>query len=104
MLKPRTKDFLKELLVHILINSQLSTPFITSNTENITLTRQRGTIEELFIKATRADTVAMGLVYFMTEAFRDTLVQEDNLSRFLVWAVALAKETLQTGLDVIPGL
>lgn len=104
ILKSQTKDFLRELIVHALINSQLSTPLVTNSIDNIALTRHRAAIEELFIKATRTDTVAMGLAYFMTEAFRDIQAKDDKLSQFLAWAVALAKDTLQTGLDVIPGL
>ncbi|KAG2017925.1 MIF4G/MA4 domain-containing protein [Coprinopsis cinerea AmutBmut pab1-1] len=119
MLKPQTRGFLKEFLTHLLLNSQLTTPVVTNDLGSVAATlptRNRGAVEEIFIKASRIDTVAMGLVYFMNEAFKEEVKKgkaekesreggkEDKLRSFLVWGVELAKDTLQTGLDVIPDL
>lgn len=60
-------------------------------------TRNRGALEEIFLKASRIESLGLGLVFFMSNAFKG----EDG---FLIWASALAKETLQTGMDHIPTL
>ncbi|TFK23605.1 hypothetical protein FA15DRAFT_656561 [Coprinopsis marcescibilis] len=102
ILKPQTKEFLKDLLTHVFISSQLSTPLISNDLGSLVLTRQRDSVESIFIKASRIDTLAMGIVYFMSEAFRN--VKAEEVSNFLAWAVGLAKDTLQTGIGVIPNL
>ena len=86
------------------ISSQLSTPLVSNDLGGLVLTRQRDSIEAIFIKASRIDTLAMGIVYFMSEAFRNVEAEEEKMLKFLTWAVGLAKDTLQTGIDVIPNL
>lgn len=61
-------------------------------------TRNRGAIEEVFIKAAKIEALAMGLVYFLTNSFRD----EENA--FVKWAANVAKETLKAGVDIMPML
>ncbi|KDR78859.1 hypothetical protein GALMADRAFT_244494 [Galerina marginata CBS 339.88] len=104
MLKPRTHEFLKELLTQIFINSQRTTPLVTSDFNNVTFTRNRNAIEEIFIKGSRVQALAMGLVYFFSEAFKATPDPDSNFSRFLRWAVDVAKEALRTGVDLLPTL
>ncbi|EDR08399.1 uncharacterized protein LACBIDRAFT_297002 [Laccaria bicolor S238N-H82] len=99
--KPQTREFLKELLIQLFIASQKSAPLVVSNFDEVVLTRNRSVVEEIFIKAARIENLATGLVYFMTEAFRDLSMKEDGLSKFLGWAVALARETLQSKMNGI---
>ncbi|GLB40326.1 putative protein with domain in DAP-5, eIF4G, MA-3 and other proteins [Lyophyllum shimeji] len=103
-LKAQTKEFLREMLVQSFICSQRATPMIASDPRAVPTTRNRGTIEEIFIKATRIDTLAMGLVYFMSEAFRDVPREEDEMAKLIKWANELAKDTLRTGVDIVPTL
>ncbi|KAF5382190.1 hypothetical protein D9615_004440 [Tricholomella constricta] len=103
-LKSTAKEFLRELLVQIFICSQRTTPMIASNPKDMPTTRNCGPIEEIFIKATRIQTLAMGLVYFISEAFRDVSKEEDEMSRLIKWASRLAKDTLRTGVDIVPSL
>ncbi|KAH9481342.1 Suppressor of glycerol defect protein 1 [Psilocybe cubensis] len=104
MLKPRAHGFLKELFTQVFINSQRATPLLTTDTQNITFTRNRNVIEEIFIKASRVQALAMGLVYFLSESFRDKSSSDQDLPKFLNWAIGVAKETLRTGVDLIPTL
>jgi len=101
-LKPQTREFLKEMLIQLLIASQRSAPLVISNFDEVVLTRNRSVVEEIFIKAARIENLATGLVYFMTEAFRDLSMKEEGLSKFLEWAVALARQTLQSKMNDIP--
>ncbi|KAF7327646.1 MIF4G/MA4-domain-containing protein [Mycena kentingensis (nom. inval.)] len=91
-LKPQSTVFLKELFAQIFVSSQAATPIAVPTTRN------RAQIEEIFIKASRIETLAMGLVYFLTEMFRDA---EDKLGK---WGSDVAKDTLRTGVDIVPGL
>ncbi|KAG6910848.1 hypothetical protein DXG01_007164 [Tephrocybe rancida] len=103
-LKKTTTEFLREMLVQIFICSQRTTPMMTSNPRDIPTTRNRGAIEEIFIKATRIQTLAIGLVYFLSEMFRDVSNDGDELGKLIKWAGGLAKDTLRTGVDIVPGL
>jgi len=96
ILKPQTQVFLKELLLWTFVNSQISTPVIVGNTDHLlnTLSRNRVVLEEIFKKVTRTETLAMGLLYFISEAFKKDL--EADSCGFLGWAVEVAKETLRT--------
>lgn len=104
MLKPRTRGFLKELFTEIFVNSQRPTPLVTSDLRNITFTRNRNAIEEIFIKASRIQALAMGLVYFLSETFIDKSEPEDGFIKFLRWAVNVAKDTLRTGVGLVPSI
>ena len=104
LLKPQTTEFLRELFSWILVNSQVSTPVLTDDLSSLSLTKNRAAIEEIFIKASRTDTLAMGLVYFLTETFKPLRSQTDPASKFLTWGVNLATDTLRSGLDIVPGL
>ncbi|KAJ7455339.1 hypothetical protein B0H11DRAFT_252563 [Mycena galericulata] len=102
VLKPQSRAFLKELLVQIFVSSQVATPVISVSA--VSTTRNRGSVEEIFIKASRVETLAMGLVYFLTEIFRDVDEMEDGLKKLTKWASGVAKDTLRTGVDIVPSL
>jgi nucleolar MIF4G domain-containing protein 1 len=95
--------FLKELMVQIFIDSQVGAPVIGSDLK-VPTTRNRGAVEQIFIKATRNQTLAMGLVYFMSETFRDVMGDDDDMAKLTRWASEVAKDTLRTGVDIIPTL
>ncbi|KAF8126932.1 ARM repeat-containing protein, partial [Boletus edulis] len=95
-LKPHTRTFLRELLVQIFVASQASSPVLTDDYNEQT-SRNRSAVEDVFIKATKTENLGLGLIYFLSNAFRE----EEGL---LGWASALAKETLQTGMNEIPRL
>jgi len=94
-LKPRTRDFLSYFFHQLFASSQVSAPVLGAD---LPPTRSKGPIEEIFIKATRAQALAMGLVYFLTE------MKKASEEEFVQWASAVAIDTLRTGLDVIPTL
>jgi nucleolar MIF4G domain-containing protein 1 len=89
-------------MVQIFINSQVTTPMLGASL-NVP-TRNGGAIEQIFIKATRNQTLAMGLVYFMSETFRDVSGDGEDMANLIRWASGLAKDTLRNGVDVIPAL
>ncbi len=102
-LKPQARTFFKELFTHLLISTQLSTPLLSPNPEDHPRTRNRGALEEVFVKATRVQTLAFGLVYFLSEIFEHE-AEEEGGSSFLRWATKIAVDTLRTGVDVAAGL
>ncbi|TFK50018.1 ARM repeat-containing protein [Heliocybe sulcata] len=102
ILKPKTRVFLRELFIQLFISSQASSPTDQIVTKDTPLARNRAAIEQIFIKATRIETLALGLLYFLGEAFRDD--SEDGRVETVKWAVEVAKDTLRTGMDVIPNL
>jgi len=105
VLKPRTHEFLKELMIQVFLNSQRSMP-LTQDTTNAAFTHNQNALEEIFIKASRIQSLAMGLVYFLSRAFQgdSTADDDDGYSKFIQWAVGTAKGTLQTGIDVVTAL
>ncbi|CCM01388.1 uncharacterized protein FIBRA_03439 [Fibroporia radiculosa] len=100
VLKPRSQTFLKELFTHIFISTQLSTPLLNVDPENMPTTRNRSPLEEVFMKAARMQTLAIGLVYFARQAFNES----DDNSGYLNWASQVARDTLRTGIDIVAGL
>ncbi|CAL1716321.1 unnamed protein product [Somion occarium] len=103
ILKSQSRKFLVQLLVHVFISSQLSSPLISSDPKDIPRTRNRGPLEEIFIKATRIQTLALGLVYFLGQVVKHEVDQIDDAG-FLSWASKVALDTLRTGMDVVPTL
>jgi len=96
VLKPQTRKFLRELLVHIFVASQTSSPILADDA-NEQASRNRGAVEEIFIKATKIENLGLGLIFFFSNVFRG----EEGLIK---WACSVAKETLQTGMDEVPRL
>jgi nucleolar MIF4G domain-containing protein 1 len=95
VLKPQTRAFLSHLFHQLFANSQLSTPILSGE---LPYTRNKHPLEEIFIKATRIQALAMGLVYFLTE------MKKVSKEEFIQWACTIAIDTLRTGVDVIPTL
>jgi nucleolar MIF4G domain-containing protein 1 len=95
ILKPRTRNFLSYFFHQLFASSQVSAPILGGD---LPPTRSNGPLEEIFIKATRIQALAMGLVYFLTE------MKKASEEEFIQWAIAVAIDTLRTGLDVIPTL
>ena len=79
----------------------MASPVIGLDVKNLPTTRDRAAVEEIFIKATHAEALGMGLVYFMTETLRDFSSQDEELTKLVKWASGIAKDTLRTGLDII---
>jgi len=86
---------LKEFFIQLFISSQVSTPIISSIQKDSPATRDRTAVEVIFKKVVRIEVLAMGMVYFISEAFRDC-----NGDELVKWAAGIAKETLRTGVDV----
>ena len=98
VLKTQTQTFMKELFTHVLANTQLATPLLRSESaEDLPNTRNKGPLEEVFAKGSKIQTLALGLVFFIREAFKGE-------KGFLKWASQVALDTLRTGVDVIPVL
>ena len=63
-------------------------------------TRNRMHVEEVYIKVSRAEALTMELVFFLSESFLEK--PDDGFSKLLKWVVGVAKETLRTGINLIP--
>ncbi|EIW57543.1 ARM repeat-containing protein [Trametes versicolor FP-101664 SS1] len=96
VLRPQSQTFLRELFVHTLANTQLATPLLAEGrTEDLPTTRNRGPLEEVFLRGSKIQTVALGLVYFLQTAFKG----EEG---FLKWASQVALDALRTGMELVP--
>ncbi|KAG1821658.1 uncharacterized protein BJ212DRAFT_1445192 [Suillus subaureus] len=95
MLKPQTRSFLKELFIQLFIASQVTSPMLSTDSGDYPSMRNRGSLEEIFLKTSRIENLGLGLIFFMSNTFKG----EDG---FLTWASSIAKETVQTGMDHIP--
>jgi nucleolar MIF4G domain-containing protein 1 len=95
MLKPRTRDFLSYFFRQLFTNSQTSSPTLQSD---VPATRNKASLEEIFVKAARIQVLAMGLVYFLTE------MKKGSEDEFIRWAIGVAIDALRTGLDIVPAL
>ncbi|KAG7451246.1 uncharacterized protein BT62DRAFT_926904 [Guyanagaster necrorhizus] len=104
LLKPQTKQFIGEMLCQLFISTQTSSPLIGSNAETLSIMRNRVAIEEVFIKATKVQNLAMGLVYFLSNFTQDDVVIGETMVKFIRWATEVAKDTLRTVVNVIPNL
>ncbi|KAI6102428.1 armadillo-type protein [Pisolithus croceorrhizus] len=93
LLKPQSRKLLKELFAQIFAATQGSSPMLSDQLD--IQSRNRGVIEDTFNKATKIENLGLGLIFFLSHAFRDE-------SGFLQWASSVAKETLQSGMDQIP--
>lgn len=101
VLQPQSRTFLKELLTQIFISTQVSTPLLSRNPKDLPKGHNRGPLEEVFMKATRVQTLVIGLVYFIGDVFKGDGIEDDG---FLKWAAQVARDTLRTGMDVVAGL
>ena len=98
-LKSQTRDFFKELFLQIFVNSQRSTPLANSNIQDLVFTRNRNAVEEVFNKVSRVEALAVGLVFFLSETFPEKHFEfDDGFSKFLQWAVGVAKDALRTSI------
>ncbi|KAI6024751.1 hypothetical protein BKA83DRAFT_4251792 [Pisolithus microcarpus] len=93
LLKPQSRKFLKELFAQVFAATQGSSPML-SDRLNIE-SRNRSVIEDTFNRATKIENLGLGLIFFLSHAFREE-------TGFLQWASSVAKETLQSGMDHIP--
>ncbi|KAI0065323.1 hypothetical protein BV25DRAFT_1928190 [Artomyces pyxidatus] len=100
-LKARTRIFLSEFFQQLYINSQSSTPVLNSTIKDARLARNKATVLEIFMKATRIPTLALGLVHLLSSMFPKETTDEDP---FMKWANDVALETLRTSLDLVPTL
>lgn len=99
-LKPQTHQFFTDMFTHILVGSQLPTPLLSTDPKDFPSTRNRGPLEEVFIKASRIETLALGIAYFLSQTFGQGK-ERDDTSTFIKWASKVAIETLRTGIDVV---
>ncbi|KAH9002936.1 hypothetical protein EDB86DRAFT_2894059 [Lactarius hatsudake] len=95
LLKPRTRNFLSHFFRQLFANSQSSIPTLQSDAPP---TRNKVSLEEIFVKAARIQVLAMGLVYFLTE------MKKGSEEEFIRWATDVAIDALRTGLDIVPAL
>jgi nucleolar MIF4G domain-containing protein 1 len=56
------------------------------------VSRNRGPLQEIVLKATKINTLAMGLAYFLSEPFNEL----PDSSGLVGWGVEVAKEALRT--------
>jgi len=86
------------MLSNIFVASQVATPVLGNTSPQA---RNRSAIEEIFIKATRIEALALGLVYFLSNELSPTNEDGGELAK---WATRIAIDTLRTGMDMLPSM
>ena len=99
LLKTRTSNFLKDFFTHLFIATQVSIPAIGTA---VPTTRNRGAVEEVFIKAMRIEALSLGLIYFLQK--ETSQLKDRNDKGLISWATGVAVDTLRTGMDLVPNL
>lgn len=107
-LKPQTTVFLRLFLAQLIVSSQSASPILDcttrSETEAATLSRDRGIVELIMVKAFKQPSVVQGLLRFLkTEAEEEVVVSHANVDRvrdLLDWGMKVAVTTLASGEDV----
>ncbi|KAF5391624.1 hypothetical protein D9757_002400 [Collybiopsis confluens] len=100
-IKPQTRTFLKHFFLNLFVSSQSISPLVGSEVGS---SRDRASIEEIFTKAGRLQTLAMGLMFFISKVLSIDDVNDPELVRLVKWGVEIAKDTLRSGLDIVPDL
>jgi nucleolar MIF4G domain-containing protein 1 len=91
LLQPQTSKFLTTLFVQLFASSQTTTPAMDVNPRNFSSTRDRQAVEQIFHKATKSETLAIGIIYFLSRNFQDA--QGSEVAK---WGSEVAMETLRT--------
>jgi len=94
VLKDQTKDFLREFLLGLFIDTQISTPSVAESlsplAQKIT-SRNRDSVEEVFRKANVHEGLRAGLHFSIRHVFREDVDDGDG---FVAWAVKISTEVL----------
>jgi nucleolar MIF4G domain-containing protein 1 len=98
-LKPSTCTFLSNFFTHLFIATQVSVPVLGNS---IPTTRNRGALEQVFIKATRMESLALGLLFFLQKEMSQP--RDRDSEQLVKWATGVAMDTLRTGMDVVTNL
>lgn len=104
MLKSQTTFFLRQLLINLLLSSQSTSPLVGGE---VSSSRNRASIEDIFIKASKLQTVSMGLVFFFSKGLildNANDIDDPNIIKLVKWGVEIAMDTLRGGLDIVPDL
>lgn len=94
-LKDQTKGFLREFLLQLFIDTQISTPSATESPQSLVqkiTSRNRSSVEEVFWKASVHEELRAGLHYFIRRVFEGDV--EGNCNGFVAWAVEISTEVL----------
>ncbi|KZV97483.1 ARM repeat-containing protein [Exidia glandulosa HHB12029] len=94
LLQPQTRRFVKRLLTHLFISTQVTSPVAPISKA----TRKREALESVVIHAARVPTLQRGLLFFLNSSFKKSVDGPEG--EFVRWAVQIAKETLAAGVDV----
>ena len=101
VLKPKSREFLKELFIQIYINTQITSPMLLAEMTHIPVSqnRKQTSVEEVFVKAAKFHDLSMGLTYILVELFKNN--GEDELGKFIKWANEVALDTLRSSVDIL---
>jgi nucleolar MIF4G domain-containing protein 1 len=94
VLKDQTRDFLREFLLQLFIDTQISTPSVAANPQSlvqVVTSRNRDSVEEVFRKASVHEELRAGLHYFIRRTFREEVEEGGG---FVAWAVEISTEAL----------
>lgn len=114
VIKPQTHTFLREFFTALFLSTQSSRPVLSLKPNEWPKTKDRRSLEEVFIKVARIQALAMGLIYFLADAFGEgaglraraleSAGGDHDEGGFLRWASQNAVDTLRTGMDVVSSL
>ncbi|KAG2128072.1 hypothetical protein BD769DRAFT_1457825 [Suillus cothurnatus] len=78
------KDCCALTIFKLFIANQVSSPMLSNDSGDYPSVRNRGSVEEIFLKASRIENLGLGLVFFMSDTFKGE------------------HETLQNGMEHVP--
>ncbi|KAF9073465.1 hypothetical protein BDP27DRAFT_1318955 [Rhodocollybia butyracea] len=97
LLKPQTRTFLQQLFIGLFLSSQSKSPLMGTD---VLSSRNRASIEDIFVKASRLQTLSMGLIFFLSKG----LVLDDvdiGIVKLVEWGKVIGKDALQSGLPAM---
>lgn len=95
VLKDQARDFLKEFLLQLFIDAQISTCPTAESTRSLVqkvAPRNGDSLEEIFRKASAHEGLRAGLRYFIRRVFEEDV--EEDTGGFIAWAVEISTEAL----------
>ncbi|KZS94270.1 MIF4G-domain-containing protein [Sistotremastrum niveocremeum HHB9708] len=97
VLQPETQTFLRTFFSYVFIGTQTSSP-ILATVEN--LPRNPDTLIQVFSTTGRIQSLPEGIRFCLRNIFRKELKAKDSEDSFLRWAIGIADDALQSGVDL----
>jgi nucleolar MIF4G domain-containing protein 1 len=93
-LQPRSNEFFEEMCIQLFVGSQMTHPILGSSGKAIFSTRNPATIQDVFAKAIRVESLSINLSYYLKFVFKGHEKVDEDTGEVLQWARTVAQETV----------